>query len=367
MLMLRFLAAGATAGLISGVVCELIVRYGQRLKILDDPRTHRHPKVVHERTVPRGGGWPILAAVAISGGLFLPFDIRFLGITGGAFILALAGFADDRHEERVSPYLRLILNGLAALCVVGVGIGIAYITSPGGGVIRLDWPRWCVELGGARHCMWVLADLFAVVWLVWMQNVLGWSSGVDGQLPGFVVIAALTMAMLGMRFGADVEQWGVIILAGIVAGAYLGFLPWNWYPQKMMPGYGGKSLAGFLLGVLAIMSGAKVGAMMLVLGMPFVDGLLVIAKRMRERRSVVMGGKEHLHHYLLEVGWGKRRIALFYWLISGVLAVAALRLNSESKYFTMASIILVLGGVIAWFHYFSTYLKRPVRGSGLKT
>ena len=131
-------------------------------------------------------------------------------------------------------------------------------------------------------------------------------------MPGFVAIAAATIAFLGWKSNADFSQQLVITLAAITTGAYLGFLPWNWYPQKTIPGYGGKSLAGYLLGILAILSGAKVGALMLVLGVPFVDAAMVILKRVREGRSPVWG-REHLHHYLLELGWGKRRIALFYW------------------------------------------------------
>jgi UDP-GlcNAc:undecaprenyl-phosphate GlcNAc-1-phosphate transferase len=294
----------------------------------------------------------------------MPLSVKIVGIVAGAVILGVVGWADDKYEEMISPYVRLGINVCAALAVIVVGIGIAYVTNPLGGVIRLDRPQYCFELVGATHCIWILADLFALLWLVWMQNVVGWSSGVDGQLPGFVVIAALTMGVLGMRFGTDANQWSVVVLAGIVAGAYLGFLAWNWYPQKIMPGYGGKSLAGFLLGVLAIMSGAKVGAMMMVLGMPLVDGVLVVVKRLKEKRSPVWGGREHLHHYLLELGWGRRRIAVFYWGIAAVMAVLALRLNSESKYFTMAAIAVVGGGVIVWFHYFSTYLKQQDRGSG---
>lgn len=351
------------SGAISSLVCGWIVRHGKRLGVLDDPAKHKHPKVVHTEAVPRGGGWPILAAVAIGGVIFLPWEIKLWGIIGGAVILAVTGFADDKYEEKVSPYLRLVLNGLAALAVIGTGVGVAFITNPLGGVIRLDWPQLCFSLWGARHCIWVLSDLFALGWLMWMQNIVGWSSGVDGQLPGFVVVAALTVAALATRF-ADPSQTGVVLLAGIVAGAYLGFLPWNWYPQKMMPGYGGKSLAGFLLGVLAIMSQAKVGAMMMVLAVPMVDAVLVIVKRIKEGRSPVWGGWDHLHHYLLDRGWSKKQVALFYWGAAAVMAILALQLKPPSKYFTIAAIGLIFGGIILWLHYFSTFSKPPGRDNG---
>jgi len=364
MIGLSFLAAVVLATVISSLVTGWVVMYGRKLKILDDPGTHKHPKVVHKEAVPRGGGIPIVISVAVTMIVFLPWEAKIWGVIGGAIILALTGWVDDRYEERVSPYLRLVMNGLAALAVIGTGVGIAFINNPLGGVLWLDWPRWCLGSGADQHCIWVLADLFALVWLVGMQNIVGWSSGVDGQMPGFVVIAAAAMAALGLRFGGDPGQNGVIVMGGIVAGAYLGFLPWNWWPQKIMPGYGGKSLAGFLLGVLAILSQAKVGAMMMVLAVPMIDAVMVMAKRIREGRSPVWGGYEHLHHYLLDRGWGKRRIAVFYWGVAGVMAILALRLQAPSKYFTIATIGLVVAGVILWLHYFSTYSKQPGPDNG---
>lgn len=337
------------AGTISAIVGGVVVIWGKRWGIVDDPKKHKHPKVVHERPVPRGGGLAIWAAVVGTMLIFVPIDQKIAGVLVGATILAGVGWVDDRWEERLSPYLRLGLNVLVAGIVIWAGVRIGFVTNPLGGVINLPW--WA-------------ADIFALVWLVSMQNIVGWSSGVDGQMPGFVIIAAVTIAVLGWRFNADARQLPVIALAAITAGAYAGFLLWNWYPQKMMPGYGGKSLAGFLLGVLAIMSGAKVGALAMVLGIPFVDAVVVVVKRIREGRSPVWGGYEHLHHLLLDRGWGKRRIAIFYWAMSGILAVAALQLNSTAKWFTMAAITLAVGGGIWWLHYFSTFLKRPGPDSG---
>ena len=349
---------------VSFVVTKWVINNGKKLKIIDDPKTHALPKVVHKEPVPRGGGIPIFVAVALGCLVFLPLTTRVVGIVVALALLAVVGFLDDRYEEKISPYARLLVNILAALCVIGTGVGIAFITSPVGGIVHLDWPRWCFSALGSQHCLWILSDVFALLWLVWMQNIVGWSSGVDGQLPGFVITAAITIAVLGMRFGTDTSQVAVITLAGMSAGAYLGFLPWNWWPQKIMPGYGGKSMAGFLLGLLAIMSGAKVGAMILVLGIPFIDAVMVIIKRVREGRSPVWGGREHLHHYLLDKGWGKRRIALFYWFMSIVFAILALQLKAGLKYFTMATVVLVIGGTILWLQYWSTYSKQPDPDNG---
>jgi len=359
-----FIVPAIVALAISYLSTALVIKWGGKLRILDDPKIHAHPKVVHDRTVPRGGGWPIWLALIFGIILFAPGNIKLWGVAAGATILVLTGFLDDRFSEKVSPYTRLLLNGLAALCVIGVGVGIAYITSPWGGVINLSQPQWCFEYANANHCIWILADLFALMWLVFMQNIVGWSSGVDGQLSGFVITAAVTMGLLAMRFGTDISQTQVLILAGLTAGAYAGFLPWNWWPQKIMPGYGGKSIAGFLLGTLAILSAAKVGALLLVLGLPVIDAVLVIIKRLKEGRSPVWGGREHLHHYLLDAKWSKRKIAWFYWGVSVILAIFAWQLKPPFKLFTMAAIALVVCGAILWLKNWSASLKQPDRDNG---
>lgn len=339
------------AGIVSFLGCKWVVKFGKKLRIIDDPKKHLHPKVTHDRPVPRGGGIPIFAALLMTGGFFLGHELKMWAIIGAGALLAGIGYLDDRYEEKISPYFRLLVNVVAAGIVIAAGVGISYISNPLGGVIRLDNP-------------WFLADVFALIWLVWMQNIVGWSSGVDGQLPGFVVIAALTIAMLGLRSGSDISQKLVVSLAGIIAGAYAGFWPWNWYPQKLMTGYGGKSLAGFLLGVLAIFSVARVGTLFLVLGVPIVDAVLVIIKRIKEGRSPVWGGREHLHHLLLDRGWNKKQIAWLYTIYSAILAILALQLKAGAKYFTMAAVILIVTTFIWWLQYLSTYSKPHVPDSG---
>lgn len=331
--------------ILSFVITGLISKFGKQLRIIDDPKKHKLPKVVHTTPVPRGGGIPIFLAVSLGLLIFVGPDPKVLGITTASLLLAVIGFLDDVFEEKVSPYLRLLINIVASFLVVLSGIGISYITNPLGGILNFPW---------------YLADAFALIWLVWMQNIIGWSSGVDGQLPGFVIIAALTMAALSGN------NQIAIVLAMLTAGAYMGFLPWNWFPQKIMPGYGGKSLAGFLLGVLAILSSAKVGALILVLGIPFLDAVRVIIKRISEGRSPVWGGREHFHHFLLDLGWGKRRIAIFYWVVSALLAILALNLNSRLKYFTMATGTLLFFGAFAWWNYWLVLSKRRVLDNGSK-
>jgi UDP-GlcNAc:undecaprenyl-phosphate GlcNAc-1-phosphate transferase len=353
-----FLVSSILALVATFVVRTIYLKYGW----LDDPSKKKHPKVIHAYPTPRGGGVAIFAAFLISTFLFLGFDKHSIGILLGALILTITGFLDDLRD--LNPYLRLFLGFAAAGFVVAAGIGIAFITNPFGGIIHLDWPRISFYLLGEQHSIWIISDLFALVWIVWSMNMVNWSKGVDGQLPGIVVVAAVVIALLSFRFTEDVTQWEVSIFAAITAGSYFGFLPWNFYPQKIMPGYGGGSLAGYFLATLAILSGAKVATAILVLGIPTMDAVYTIFRRIASGRSPVWGDRGHFHHRLLDLGWGKRRVAVFYWLVSAVLGLLALQLNSQAKFYTIVALAAIVGGMLLWLRFFVLFSKAQGRGNG---
>lgn len=337
------------AFLVSFIATPIVILIFKKKQLLDDPKKHRHSKVVHTYPVPRGGGIPVFLGLLTSL-LFLPADKHLIGILTGAGVALLVGLLDDRFEEKIHPLFRLASNFLAAGVVVLAGIGIVAVNNPFGGVIGLDQPQYCMFLLGKTRCLWILADLVALFWIAWTMNFVGWSGGIEGQLPGIVAIAALTIAGLSLKFSADITQWPVLILALITAGTYLGFLPWNFYPQKIMPGYSGKSLAGFLLAVLSILSTAKIFTLMLVLAIPLIDACFLIVKRTFSGRSPIWGDRQHFHHRLLSLGWSKKKIVLFYWSITAGLGILALNLNSRGKFYTMFMLIILFLSLVLWLN-----------------
>jgi UDP-GlcNAc:undecaprenyl-phosphate/decaprenyl-phosphate GlcNAc-1-phosphate transferase len=188
------------------------------------------------------------------------------------------------------------------------------------------------------------------------MNIIGWSAGVDGQMPGFVAISAFVLGLLSFRFAlTDPAQLPVAVLAFIVAGAFVGFIPWNFYPQKIMPGYGGKTMAGFLLAILAILSYGKVGTALLVLGIPMADAIYTLVRRVGSKRSPVLADRGHLHHRLLDMGWSRRKIALFYWGLSAILGTIALTVTSAQKLFVLLLVAVGVGGFFLWVAFFSQF------------
>lgn len=336
---------GITAAFIAYLATPLVIKFAHKINIIDDPKKSKHPKVIHTYPVPRGGGLAIYIAIIIGTLFFLPLDKHLLGILIGATLVVAMGIVDDKFN--LNPYVRLAGGFLAAGAPIAAGIGIAYITNPAGGTIDLSHPQINFFLLGEHRSIWILSDLFAVFWIVFMMNILNMGAkGVDGQLPGVVAIAAVTIAALSLKFSADITQWQVIILASVTAGAFLGFLPWNFFPQKIMPGYAGSALAGYLLAILSILATTKVGILVVVLGIPLVDTGYTVMRRIASGKSPVWGDRGHLHHRLLDAGLTKKQVAITYWLMTGVLGALALNLNTSLKLYTILGVIVFVGGLL---------------------
>lgn len=359
-----FLLPFLTAAAVCYLSVPIIIKFAGKLGIIDDPKTHKHPSVIHKYPTPRGGGIPLFAGIAVAATIFLPLDKHLVGILLGGLILAILGILDDRYN--LNPYKRLVVQFMVAGLPIAAGVGIAYIripalaefinntpwlheiiiTDPKTGMIDLSGPKFFFDFFG-EHSIWILSDIFALIWIVTLMNFVNiGASGIDGQLSGTVVVAATTIAALSLKYSADITEWPAIILAAITAGTFFGFLPWHSYPQKIMPGFGGSTLAGFMLGVLSILTTAKVGTLMLVLSIPLIDTGYVVIRRIVQGKAPLWGDRGHLHHKLLDIGLNKKQIALVYWAATAFLGIIALNLNTQSKLYTIIGVAIALGGLI---------------------
>ena len=322
--------------LISYFISPLVIKFAKKFGIMDDPSKNKHPKVIHTRPTPRGGGIPIFLSILFASLFLIPLDKHLVSILAGAFLIFIMGFLDDKYN--LNPYVRIAIGFLAASIPIISGIGISFLTNPLGGIIDLSNP--------------LISDLFALVWIVFMMNMLNMGAkGVDGQLSGVTVISALTITALSFYYSADITQWPVILLTSITAGAFLGFLPWHKFPQKIMPGYGGSTLAGYMLAIASILSTTKVGTLIVVLGIPLIDTGYTILSRILAGKSPVWGDRGHLHHKLLDFGLSKKQVSQVYWSLTAILGILALSLNSTYKLYTIIGVTLSLGGLIIWLTY----------------
>ncbi len=348
------------AAVVSFIVVPIVIHFAKSARIVTDSRSNSHPAHTHTGVLPRAGGIPIFL------GIFLPLlgfittnEIVFFIFLGGALTM-LVGVIDDKYN--LSPYLRFGLNILAAGIAVLGGIGIPFISGPFHSVIRLDQYIYSFVFGNRSFTILWVADIVAVLWIVWCMNMVNWSKGVDGQLPGFVAVAALFLGLLAFRFTRhDISKETVAIMSFVTMGAYLGFLPWNFYPQKILPGYGAGSLAGYMLAVISILSFGKLGTILLVLALPLTDATIVFFRRLIHKKSPFKADRTHFHHVLLDLGWGRKRIAIFYWAISFIVGLISFNMNSGSKIFTLILIVGALSAIILW----SVRLRENLRNNSL--
>ena len=340
-----FLIFGLATFLLTVAFTPLVSIWAKKYGFSDNPKTHKHPAILHKTTIARAGGLAIWLAILPIILITLPLDKKILGIILAGSLAVFVGTLDDKYE--VSPYLRLLSNFAVAAIVVAAGIGITAITNPFGGMIKLDTLRLTFDFFGP-HSILVWADLFALFWIVFVMNMLNWSSGVDGQLAGIVIIVALTLMFVSLKFlPTDPGQKTTAAICAITVGASFGFLIFNWHPAKIFPGYGATVL-GFLIAVLAILSSGKVATALLVLAVPTIDSFITIGRRIWQRKIPVWGDRAHFHHLLLDLGLSQRQVALFYWTICAILGAISLSLESLGKLFALLLLAFLVGGIILW-------------------
>lgn len=311
----------------------------RKFSLMDDPKIHKHPAILHTKPIPRAGGLAIFIAIIVSAFVFLPQSNLISALLISGTLVVITGLLDDKYD--LSPYLRFFINIVSAAIIVYGGISIPFITNPLGGILHFQ--LFQIVLFGF-HLR--LEDVLAIAWIVWVMNMLNWSKGVDGQMPGIAAISAVVIGIASLRF-FPIEGVSLVTsqLAFIVAGAALGFLVFNFYPAKIFPGYSA-TILGFLIGVLSIMSGVKLATAVLVMGVPSVDAFITILRRVLSKKSPFRHDRGHLHHLLLNYGMGHRSIAVFYWIMSLLLGIVALSVSSRGKLFAILLVIVVVAGFI---------------------
>jgi UDP-GlcNAc:undecaprenyl-phosphate/decaprenyl-phosphate GlcNAc-1-phosphate transferase len=335
----------STAFIATVLLTPFIISIAKKVNLLDDPKRRTHPGVIHTTPTPRGGGIALFIGVLIAALIFLPFNYTTVAIFFASFLALVIGVIDDKlnaQSKDVSPYLRFLINILCAVIIVGSGVTIPFITNPFGGILFLD----SFSLPFFPNITLPLSSILAVIWIIWVMNMLNWSKGVDGQMPGVVAISAIVIGLVSLRFPAtDPTQLIDAKLSFIIAGSCLGFLLYNFSPAKIFPGYGATSVY-LLLAVVSMLSSAKLATAILVMGVPIVDAVFTIVRRLLNRKSPFLGDNMHLHHMLLRLGYNHRQIALFYWTISAILGGISLTLQSRSKLFAILMLVVIAGGVL---------------------
>ena len=351
--MLYFLSF-LSAVILSLLLTLFVRRFALKFDITDKPAPPRkmHPQV----TALLGGAAPFLAFWLVLGSLIWWFDLlpsRYVltpylwGIFSGGLFLMVGGFLDDKYN--LSPKYQFIFPALAVLAVLASGIGISFVTNPlAGGLWHLDSWQWEVfNFGGRVGHFVLLADSFTVLWILGMIYTTKFLDGLDGLVSGITTISAFIIFALSLTH--KTFQPDVALLAIVLAGALAGFLFWNFHPAKIFLGEGGSVWVGFMLGVLAIISGGKVATALLVMGVPVLDVAWVIARRaFFEKKSPALGDSKHLHFRLLMAGFSQRKSVLILWGLSALFGIVSLFLQTRGKVYLLLVLVLVMIILALW-------------------
>jgi len=294
---------------------------------------------LHQGQVPRLGGLAIFLSFVITTLVFLEFNKHLEGILLASILIFGANLFDDIFQ--ISWPVKLASQIATSLIIIGFGIGIDFFQTPWG-LVYLDQVKIPLTVLGTTYHLILWSDLFTLVWLVLLMNSLNFLDGLDGLAGGISVIGFGVIFFLSLR--PEVNQLFTAFLALVMMAAVLGFLPFNFSRRKLFLGDSGAYFLGFMLAVLAIVSGAKVATALLVLGVPIFDALWVVINRLINKKSPFLAGLEHLHHRLLKRGLSKIQILFLFYSVSLVFGMTALYLKSLGKLITLIILFLLMGG-----------------------
>ncbi len=247
----------------------------------------------------------------------------------------IGGYLDDRY--RLPAKYSVIFPILASITVVMSGIRAVSVHNPfSGEVILLE----AITLWGLP----LASGIVVFLWTMSMTYTTKLLDGMDGLVTGISAIAALILFALSLS--PEVNQPQTALLAITFCGALLGFLILNTYPAKIFLGEAGSTFAGFMLAILAIVSGGKIATAILVMGIPILDALWVILQRVFNRQSPFQGDRKHLHFRLTEIGFSEAQAVLFLYALTGIFGVAALFLQSLGKLIALGIMVLVMVAII---------------------
>lgn len=317
------LTAFGAAFLITLIAAPLVDYLARKYRIFDLPSARR----IHASPTPRLGGIALFLGFIIALLIVFGFDSRVLGIAVCGTLIFLLGLADDIYN--LNPVFKFTGQIAIASLAIFFGITIGNITNPFGGIILL-------------HPL--LDIVLTIVWMLLMINTVNFLDGLDGLATGVTAIVAFVLAVLSLF--AIVNQPATAALAAILCGAALGFLYYNWHPAKIFMGDGGSHLLGFLLAAISIISGGKIATAVLALGLPVLDMLWSVIRRLKEGRSPFLADKLHLHHLLLSAGLRQPTVVIVFYALTIGFGTVALLSGTWAKLVGLAILILVMMGII---------------------
>lgn len=332
-LLLAFAVAVAVTAILTPLARKIALKAG----LIDVP----NPRRINKIPMPTGGGLAIFAGFCIAS---LVGDTPHFGVTAlSAFLILAVGIIDDRKE--LSAGVKFAGQFLAVLIYVLFGPRIEFMSNPFGGMIYLG----------------KLSVPVTMLWVLTLVNIMNFIDGLDGLTAGITLISAVALTTLAW----SLHRYDAAVLAAIVVGVSLGFLPYNFNPAKVYLGDGGALLLGFLLAAVstegALKGAATIGLSVpiLILAVPVTDLLCAVVRRTQRGVPFYQADRSHFHHRLLDLGFTQRQVVYVAYLLTGISAALAL----ITAHLTKPTWLVVLAlSLIFWYGSIRIGMVEPLNG-----
>lgn len=291
--------------------------------------------------MPKLGGIPIVIAFLL--GAFLTFqlfpiqpdsaDAQLLtGVAIGVVFVFIGGLLDDYFD--LPWWGQYAVQIIATIIAISSNIIFEAMTNPVNGQL--------VNLNTLLPAL--VVPLITLLWISGMMNTVNWLDGLDGLATGVGIIAALLFAWHSYNLG----QTAVAAFPLALAGALLGFLPFNFSPARIFLGSAGAYFIGFSLATLALITPAKIATALLVMAIPILDVAWQIFDRIRRGQSPFRGDRGHLHFRLSDGGLPTPTIVVGYYAASALFGLVAIFAPGLWKLILLLGISVVVLGSLRW-------------------
>ncbi len=281
------------------------------------PQDGRH---VHQTPLPRLGGVAIFLAFSVSLGVWLGLSLVFPRLVDGlapttilqiyvpACLIFCLGIYDDLRGA--GPYLKFAVQAIAAAMLFA------------GGMRVLNLPL----IFGSHSLPWFVGLPLTVLWVVAVTNAFNLIDGLDGLAAGSALFSTMVVFVVSLV----THSWLGSLMSVTLAGAILGFLRFNFNPATIFLGDSGSLFIGFMLSALALAGAEKAPTFVAVaipvvsFGLPILETMLSIIRRLISGRPIFTADREHIHHKLLQMGFSHRQVVIVLYAVSAVFAMLSL-------------------------------------------
>lgn len=342
---IAFLLAFVTAF----VVTPYTIRLSKKLGAIDKPERRR----INLSPMPRLGGIAVIIGFLLSSAYlltvmtlektFFPFGEeqyfhKLIGVLLGILVLAMFCLVDD--VKGLPAAIKLIGQTIAAILVVSFGTQIDNITIP--------FLEHTLNINNSIYIY-----ILSVGWIVGITNAINLIDGLDGLSSGITLISCFSLIIV---FTMNQSPIISIILITALAGAIVGFMPYNIHPAKTFIGDVGAQFLGFSLAVISILGTAKTYTLLvlisplIILAIPIADTLFAIIRRVIKGRSfkaIFAPDTGHLHHKLMKKGYSQKQAVLILYGISACFGMFAIILLESGiwKAISFALMILAISSI----------------------